>query len=566
MESIRKLTSVLHSAARPLIFKWSECVRRRLLLICLLNAVTSCCALGITVATKYLIDGAVSADQSAIWKYGWILGGLIVFESLVCVFLALVESSSSARLQKYLQSMVVRELLVKDYSSLKGYHSGELVNRFFSDVAVVRNGIMNVLPQSVSITVSFIGASVILIIMDWRFVILLIIGAVFSQLVFFVLREPMKRRHMRKQEAEGKLHALAQESLANIRLIKSSLSEKRSLRRIGIRQDALESEQLRQGRFSAMMNNGIGLVFDLSWFICMLGGCIGIAKGRLTYGSLAAIIQLIGRIQGPIAQSVSIASETFSLVSSAERLKELTDLPEEEQGEKLESFDTIEIRDVTFRYDDGIEDVLQNVSCTIRRGDFVALTGISGGGKSSLFQLLLGIYRPTKGEVVFRSGEYEEHACRGTRELFAYVPQGNTLLSGTLRENFTMFTDASDEEIMEVCKIVCIDDLVEEIGLDVKLGERGIGLSEGQAQRVAIGRALLTEAPILLLDESTSALDEGTEARLLENISQMRKKTCFIVTHRMTALEICDYCLHLEGCSITRETIEEAKMRNQEDE
>ena len=216
-----------------------------------------------------------------------------------------------------------------------------------------------------------------------------------------------------------------------------------------------------------------------------------------------------------------------------------------------------------FHYPDSNENVLKDVNCTIGRGDFVALTGISGGGKTSLFQLLLGIYYPTEGSVSFRT----ESACsntveiqrqvpagKGTRPLFAYVPQGNTLLSGTLRENLTMFTDsATDEEIMTAVKAACIDGLVEEIGLQAVLGERGMGLSEGQAQRVAIARALLSGAPILLLDESTSALDEETEAKLLANISAMRDKTCFIVTHRKAAMAICDYELHVaEGKILKR--------------
>ena len=182
-----------------------------------------------------------------------------------------------------------------------------------------------------------------------------------------------------------------------------------------------------------------------------------------------------------------------------------------------------------------------------------ALTGISGGGKTSLFQLLLGIYKPKEGAVLFRQGGVTVPASRDTRSLFAYVPQGNTLMSGTLKDNLTMFTDhAAEEDINAAIHAACLDDLVAEVGMDAKLGERGIGLSEGQAQRVAVARALLSKAPILLLDESTSALDEKTEAKLLENIDAMRDKTVIIVTHRHAALSICDYTLHIEGGSMTR--------------
>ncbi|MBR3742272.1 MAG: ATP-binding cassette domain-containing protein, partial [Clostridia bacterium] len=281
--------------------------------------------------------------------------------------------------------------------------------------------------------------------------------------------------------------------------------------------------------------------------------CMKIFHHTFTYGSLAALIQLVGRIQAPIANAVDLVSQVYGVVASAERLQEVIGLPDEDQGTKLESFDAIKIEDVSFHYDDGTDSVLVDVNATIKRGDFVALTGISGGGKTSLFQLLLGIYKPKSGAVLFQQGDLSVPASRGTRSLFAYVPQGNTLMSGTMRDNLTMFTDyASDEDIRGAIHAACLDDLVAEVGLDVVLGERGVGLSEGQAQRVAVARALLSKAPILLLDESTSALDEQTEATLLKNISAMRDKTCIIVTHRRAALEICDYTLNIERGHMTR--------------
>ena len=245
---------------------------------------------------------------------------------------------------------------------------------------------------------------------------------------------------------------------------------------------------------------------------------------------LAAIIQLVGQIQGPIASAAGVASQIYGSISSAERLKEILDLPEEEDCELVDQsvlyqqLSEIRIENMDFSYEREEQYVLKQVNCSIRPGDFVAVTGISGRGKTTLFQLLLGIYQPCSGRLSFcfksDSGVVtEEAASRKTRALFAYVPQGNTLFSGTLRENFTMFTDtATDEEIWQAARLACIDHLLTELedGLDTAIGERGIGLSEGQAQRVAVARALLSKAPILLLDESTSALDEETEARLLE--------------------------------------------------
>ena len=340
--------------------------------------------------------------------------------------------------------------------------------------------------------------------------------------------------------------------------------------------------QLNRGYFSTAMNCSINTVFQLSWLICMLWGGVGIYKGALTYGSLAAIIQLVGQIQGPIAAAADIAGQAYSTVSSAERLKEVLDLPEEEDSESeratasgpelYRNLNAIILNDVSFDY--GREPVLCGVNAEIKTGDFVAVTGVSGSGKSTLFQLLLGIYQPKSGSVelgfdraggaalaaltvdgMTAGGETMLKASKKTRPLFAYVPQGNILFSGTLRENLMMFNEeATDEELYNATKLACIDHLVEQLddGLDTMLGERGVGLSEGQAQRVAVARAILSHAPVLLLDECTSALDEETEARLLENISRMKDRTCFIVTHRRAAMSICDYRLHIENGKLVK--------------
>ncbi len=545
-EYLRKFKSILRSPGLAAVMRWSQCVHGRIVLICFLTVVSTLLSLGYPIATKGLVDGAVSSNLDGLKKSAILLVVLIFVSRGLGVIRVLIRINTSTMLQKSLQSMLVSEILKKEYSKLKNYHSGELVNRLFSDVSIIQGGVINILPSLISAAVSFIGAAIILITMDWHFVILMVIGGLLGVALILLFKKPLKERHKRMQEAEGALHASAQETLENIRLIKSSGSEQRMQKRMEVDQEHLRTEQIRQGIFRFRMDNSMGLVFDLSWLFCMVWGCLNIFQGNLTYGSLAAMIQLIGRIQGPITSAVSIAGQAYGVTSSAERLLELTELPDEEHGTELTEFDSISLEDITFHYEDSADEVLQSINWTIHKGDFMALTGMSGGGKTSLFQLLLGIYQPTSGRVLFRKGETEVPASNGTRRLFAYVPQGNTLFSGTLRDNLTMFTDqATDEEIMEVAKAACIDHVVREIGLDAVLGERGVGLSEGQAQRVAVARALLSRAPILLFDEATSALDEKTEAHLLENISAMRDKTCIIVTHRRAALEICDYTLHL---------------------
>lgn len=555
LEDIQKFKRIFRSPALKQVFIWSKCAHRNVIIICITGIISVFLSLGLTLTTKELVDAAVSAQFDRLKYYGIVLLCIVIAQIVIGFALSMIRIRTSAKLQHHLQGMLIREILTKEYSKLKGYHSGEMVNRVFSDVAVIRGGALGILPNIIATLVSFIGSATILIALDWRFVLLLAAAGVVGIIIVLLFRNPMKKRHKRMQESEDKLHAVVQETIENIRLIKASLSEDRVIRQVDQRQATLQREQVRQGKFSAIMNNSMGLMFNFSWVFCMLWGSAAIFRGEMTYGSLAAMIQLIGRVQGPIASVIGIATDTYGVIASAERLMELTDLPSETTGETMKDFEEIDIEHVSFRYDDGTDDVLRDISCRIKKGDFVALTGTSGGGKSSLFQLLLGIYLPNKGKVAFRFEGSETQACRESRSLFAYVPQGNTLFSGTLRENLMMFTDeASEEDIQQALRAACIDDLAAEVGLDAELAERGVGISEGQAQRVAVARALLTKAPVLLLDEATSALDEDTEARMLKNISAMRDKTCLIVTHRKAALAICDYRLHLTNGRMTKQT------------
>lgn len=536
------------------LWQWSKTRHLSIFGICILSMIGTCGSLVIAAATRGLIDSAVGRDGRQFLFNAILISGAVLTIRLCGLISGLLSAKTGAELLRDLRTMVLRRLLHKQYAELDGFHSGELVNRMFSDVGIVRNGIMEAVPAIVSMAVGFAGAAVLLIRMDWRFILLMLAGGLLGLILIAAFHKPMTSRHKAAQESEGRLHAALQELLENLRLVKASGTEKRMEGRTEDRQQAFLAAQLRKGRFSVSMNNSISLVFQLSWLFCMLWGCYGIYCGRLTYGMLAAILQLLGQIQGPFSKAAGVADQLYGTISSAERLKELLDLPEEEPVPADDSVPDREFREirlcgVDFSYGRRAEPVLKQVNLTIRAGEFAAVTGASGSGKSTLFQLLLGIYQPVGGELKFCFADGKEMAVsRSTRGLFAYVPQGNTLFSGTLRENLTMFTDsASDEEILQAARLACLDRFLAELsdGLDTVIGERGIGLSEGQAQRVAVARALLSRAPILLLDECTSALDEKTETELLRNIASLRGKTCLIVTHRRAALEICNSRIHI---------------------
>ena len=555
--NVDQLKKILKKQTARAILKWSKSQRLNIFIMCMLNVILAGIGLGTTLATKGIIDGATAHNREEVQYYALALVLCVIISRGSYLLLGLMNVKTGNILLKNMRNMFLHKLLKKQYEALDGVHSGELVNRMFSDITIVKDGVMEIPADLANMTVGFIGASLILISIDWKFIVLIAVGSLLGLALIILFRKPLKNRHRKVQEAEGKLHSVLQEALENIRLIKASGLEKKIEQQTEEKQKRFFYAQLNKGYFSIYMGNGINMAFQASWLICMLWGCYGLYTKNLTYGMLAALIQLISQIQGPIANAAGMVSRIYGMLSSAERLEEILDLPEEaeivEQIGEDEKLIAIQVQDLTFSYKSNGAVVLHDLNLNIEAGDFVAVTGVSGSGKSTLFQLLLGIYKPDAGSVNFlfktKSGETRrKNATRNTRKLFAYVPQGNTLFSGTLRENLCMFTEqATDEEIMEAAYIACIDEFIRELkeGLDTLIGERGMGLSEGQAQRIAVARALLSDAPVLLLDESTSALDERTEAELLKKINCLKNKTCLIVTHRRAALDICNRKVHI---------------------
>ncbi len=328
--------------------------------------------------------------------------------------------------------------------------------------------------------------------------------------------------------------------------------------------DGLQQEnykaKIRKNRWSIFANLGFSAAFSLGYLFGLVWGGLKLCAGTISFGTLTAIIQLIGQVQTPFTGLSGIVPQYYSMLSSAERIIEIENMqqskavnsPDVDTKKLYDELDCIRFDGVSFSYDR--DTVLENGSFDIKKNDFIMISGISGIGKSTLFKLLVGVLPVDEGKISIISGSSEYAVDKYTRPLFAYVPQGNMLFSGTIRDNLRFVNDtASDEEIMKAAVISCADEFIKELpdGLDTVLLENGHGLSEGQVQRLAIARAVLTGAPILLLDEATSALDEATEKQLLENIRGLNEKTCIIISHKSAAYEICNKELKIEDKGIT---------------
>lgn len=516
------------------------------------NVLLSASAVVFSLVSREIVDSAVGGNKERLIAFAIGLLGVIVAQLLLRLGGRWMEETLRARVEILLKKSLFSSMLTRNYADLSAHHSGDLMTRLTSDISVIANGAATILPRLVSMLTQLVFALSVLIAMDSGFAVVFVAGGVVLLLTTRLFRRVMKRMHKRVQETDGKMRSFLQEGLENLLVVKVFSAERRTAEKAeGLMQENYTAHMKRRN-ISVLAGSGFSFVFHLGYLYAMVWGSLSILNGTLTYGTLTAIIQLVGQVQMPFANLSGIIPQYFSLVASCERVMEIETMAGEtveehrDAAEMYRELESFEFRRLTFAY--SRDTVFENADLSVKKGEFVAICGISGIGKSTLLKLLLGVYQGYEGEIVLRARTREYAADASTRPLFAYVPQGNLLFSGTIRENLTFLYDRVDQEALErALYISCAEEFLSDLpqGLDTVIGEKGSGLSEGQVQRLAIARALLGGAPVLLLDEATSALDEQTEARFLNRLREIDGVTCLIITHKRAALDICDRCIHI---------------------
>ncbi|WP_288312600.1 ABC transporter ATP-binding protein [uncultured Eubacterium sp.] len=471
---------------------------------------------------------------------------------MVQLLLTLVSRSFTerckARIEVTLRKYILDVVLKKDYQGVTKYHTGEIQNRMTSDVTTISDGFTTIVPSLVNFVVRLVCAFIYLVALDKVFTLVFLVGGILVFAFSFLFRKILKKLHKNVQESEGRVRSFIQEILTSLLVVKSFNVEEKVSGEADELMEVNYKTKMKRRMFGIVANAGINTTFNLGYVFALAYGSYRLLNG-LDYGNLVAMLQLVNQIQYPFSSLSGMLPKYFALLASAERIIELDNIKDEFEKNNQDidvkstykNLNSIEFKDITFGYDRDV--ILDDTSLTVNKGDFVAIMGISGIGKSTLLKLLLGVFNVDNGTITLDVNGKEISVDCHTRKLFSYVPQGNFLLSGTIKDNLKFInSNATDEEIEKAVKISCSDQFVYDLpdGLETVIGERGIGLSEGQLQRLAIARSILSKSPIMLLDEATSALDEATELRFLKNLKEMQDKTCIIVSHKTAALEICN--------------------------
>ena len=540
-------------------------IRRRIpaiVILTLTNIGASLLGVGFALGTRQIIDTAVAMDSAAFTK-ACLLQGSIILGILVCVTLSRhLKERLNADLDRDWKKHLLNLLLHGDYAAVSKYHSGELLNRMNNDVRILDDGLLTLIPGLASMITKLLSAFIVLSAMEPVFAsVLLLIGLVVI-LATTLIRRRLKGLHKKVSEEEGKVSGFIQEALEKLLMVQAmdvaTEMESRSDVLLGNRFNA----QRKRKNVTLLANSCISILSYAASFIALVWCACELLQGRMSFGSLTAVTQLVSQLQSPLVSLSGIIPQYIATTASAERLMELEALEQESEPMEAsadalyERMDTICGSGLHFSYDR--DRILENAAFSLPKGAFAVITGPSGIGKSTLLKLLLGIFKPDQGKLYLSCAGEQIPLNRSTRKLFAYVPQGNLLLSGTLRENLILTKpDATETEIQQAVHTSAMDEYLPQLpkGLDTVIGESGAGLSEGQAQRLAIARAVLSGAPILLLDECTSALDAQTEQLVLERIHALQNRTCIAVTHRSAAIDLSHWNLHMDGHGIYAEKL-----------
>lgn len=503
-------------------------------------------------ATKLAVDVATHHTTSITLTQSFCLIGFVMLLRIVLSQAARwIKAILGVKAQNSMQQYVFARLLRSEWTALKTYHTGNLTNRLEHDVKDVVSFTTETVPSFITTLTQFVGAFFFLFFMDSSLAIIII-----CIVPFFVISSKLYIKKMRKltheaREKDSKIQAILQETLQHVLVVKTLQRIEHFINTLQGQQGQLHSLILQRTRYSTISSSLLNLGFATGYFVTFVWGAINLSENAISYGAMLAFIQLVGQIQGPVSNLAKFVPIFITSFTAAERLMDIEEIPQEEQKTPLilEAPVGIELHHVKFQYTSKSRMIFNDFSYAFPAGSVTAVVGETGAGKTTLIRLLLSLVKPIEGQVVLTDAQGKAYEMQSyLRNNFAYVPQGNTLFSGTIRSNLLQGNpQATEEQLHEALHLAAADFVFRKAdGLDTKCGEAGGGLSEGQAQRIAIARALLSNGSIFIFDEATSSLDPKTEELVLQRIiTHYPHRTLIFITHRPLVLKYATQTLSL---------------------
>lgn len=521
---------------------YKNCKNSLLFIIALivLGIFSSIVAVSKALASKSLID-SITNNNDSIFKCLLFLAGLMLLGIIISAVTNIISTYASQKLKNKIQIDLYKTIIKSHWQYISNYHSVDLLTRINNDVSTITNLVISIVPDIISLFVMLVLSFITLLKLSKFMSIFAISLFPILLLISKFYGHKLKQFYIELQKKESVFNSFVQESFNNIMIVKTFTLENSKINTLNLIQTQKLSLTMKKSIFSSISNSILMLGSTIGYFSVYVWGAYSINTGNFSFGNLTAMLQLFGTIQSPILGLTSSFPQLINAIAAIDRLTEIENLTSEIYVEdNIENKLTypISLNNVSYGYKKDTL-ILKNISLHIVPGERIALIGPSGSGKTTIIRLLLYLIEPTNGTIKINN----EELSTKHRNLISYVPQGNTLFSGTIRENLCISnSEINNNDIYKALKAACAYDFVNNLTnkLDTVIGERGIGLSEGQAQRLCIARALLKNAPILILDESTSALDADSEIMVLDSIKELTDKTIILITHRPSALSICD--------------------------
>ena len=519
-----------------------------------LNAAIGIAEVAVSLAQVWAVKRAIDVaagniDGNIYWAVA-VMGLLILCHFALNISSVWIRNILGIRAQNRMQQRMLDRILRSEWHGRERLHSGDVINRLEGDVNTVVNFLTETLPNTISVVALFLGAFFYLFSMD-KILAIVVVG-IMPIFIGFSRIYMNRMRHLTRKvrDSDSEVQSVLQETVQNRMLIKSLEGDSIMVDRLEDTQSRLRENVVQRTMFRVIANFVLNFGFSLGYLIAFLWAALRMSADTLTFGGMTAFLQLVNRIQNPARNLTRLVPAFVSVFTAAERLMELEETPLEDQGKSIEikSPAGIRLNDVTYAYEDSDCDVIRHLNFDFRPGSCTAILGETGSGKTTLVRLLLALLKPSEGTMEIYNEQHSQPLSPLTRCNFVYVPQGNTLMSGTIRENLRLGKlDATENEMYEALNTSCAEFVAElPLGLDTPCSETGGGLSEGQAQRIAIARALLRDRSIMVFDEATSALDPETERTLLRNILEKNRKTVIFITHRPAVVDYCDQVLRIE--------------------